>query len=79
MNGRRKKGGKNKENENGDEWALLLVAQQVIMTNKYTLFFTGLSSKERSDCPGRVTLKNFQYRGGEKKTKKIVNFASCFD
>jgi hypothetical protein len=60
MNGKRKKGGKNKENENGDECALFLVAQQEIMANKYTLFFTGLSNKEQSDCPVRVTLKNFQ-------------------
>jgi hypothetical protein len=60
MNGRRKKGGKNKENENGDEWALFLVAQQVIMANKYTLFFTGLLNKEQSDCPVRVTLKIVQ-------------------
>jgi hypothetical protein len=60
MNGKRKKGGKNKENKNGDEWALFFVAQQVIMANKYTLFFTGLSSKGRSDCPVSVALKIFQ-------------------
>jgi hypothetical protein len=63
---------KNKENENKDEWALFLVAQQVIMANKYTLFFTGLSNKEQSDCTvSACYLKKFPVEVAKKIQKNL--------
>jgi hypothetical protein len=77
MNGRRKKGGKNKENENGDEWALFPVAQQVIMANKYTLFFYWSFKKGRVGLSSACYLKKFPVEVA-KKIQKICQLSVMF-
>jgi hypothetical protein len=58
---------------------IFVVAQQVIMANKYTLFFYWSFKQGKVGLFSAWFLKNFPVEVAKKKTKKIVNFASCFD
>jgi hypothetical protein len=74
MNGRRKKGGKNKENENGDEWPLFFVAQQVIMANKYMFFFLLVFQTRKGRIVQCVLALKISSRGGEKNSQNLSTF-----